>query len=69
MSWYTRAKPKTVTPTRCPLLRQRAANERAQISHVVRQHARRCAVVGLQPVEPIGAERLAALAQASGVTV
>ena len=58
-----------VAPTTCALLQQRAANERAQIEHVVEQHARRCAVVGLQPVEPIGAERLAALAQASGVTV
>ena len=58
-----------VTPTTCALLQQRAGNERAQIEHVVEQHARRCAVVGLQPVEPIGAERLAALAQASGVTV
>jgi arsenite-transporting ATPase len=57
-----------VTPTTCTLLQRRAANERAQIEHVVTQHARRCAVVGLQPVEPIGAERLAALAEASGVT-
>jgi arsenite-transporting ATPase len=57
-----------VTPTTCTLLQQRAANERAQIEHVVTQHARRCAVVGLQPVEPIGADRLAALAEASGVT-
>jgi arsenite/tail-anchored protein-transporting ATPase len=57
-----------VTPTTCTLLQQRAANERARIEHVVTQHARRCAVVGLQPVEPIGADRLAALAQANGVT-
>ena len=56
-----------VTPTTCTLLQQRAANERTQIAHVVRTHARRCAVVGLQPREPTGADRLAALAQTIGV--
>jgi arsenite-transporting ATPase len=60
----------TVAPTTCPLLKQRAANERARIEDVAGNHACRYAVVGLQPVEPVGAERLAALAegQPSGVT-
>ena len=59
-----------VAPTTAPLLRQRAGNERARIEDVTTNHARRHAVVGLQPVEPVGAERLAALAEAqpSGVT-
>jgi arsenite/tail-anchored protein-transporting ATPase len=58
-----------VAPTTSPLLQQRAANERARIEDVATKHARRYAVVGLHPVEPVGAERLAALAgaQASGV--
>jgi arsenite-transporting ATPase len=58
-----------VAPTTSPLLRQRAGNERARIEDVITTHARRYAVVGLQPVEPVGAERLAALADAqrSGV--
>lgn len=53
----------TVTPTTSALLQQRAANERPQIHDVLTRHARRCAVVALQPREPIGAERLAALAE------
>jgi arsenite-transporting ATPase len=57
------------TATTSPLLQQRAANERERISDVAAVHASRYAVVGLQPVEPVGAERLAALAEAqpSGV--
>jgi arsenite-transporting ATPase len=49
--------------TRSPLLRQRAASEHAQIAAVASQHARRYAVVAMQPEEPVGIERLAALAQ------
>ncbi len=58
-----------VAPTTSRLLQQRAANERARIEEVATKHARRYAVVGLHPVEPVGAERLAALAgaEASGV--
>jgi arsenite-transporting ATPase len=58
-----------VVPTRSPLLQRRADDERARIDEVARNHARRCAVVGLQAVEPVGAERLAALTvgQHSGV--
>lgn len=48
--------------TASPLLQQRAASERACIHAVTTGHAGRCAVIGLQPVEPVGAERLAALA-------
>ncbi|AMY10809.1 Arsenical pump-driving ATPase [Luteitalea pratensis] len=58
-----------VARTTSPLLQQRAASERSRIEDVATQHARRYAVVGLQAVEPVGAERLAALTQASGVTV
>jgi arsenite/tail-anchored protein-transporting ATPase len=60
-----------VAPTTSPLLQQRAANERTRIDDVATTHARRYAVVGLQSVEPVGAERLGALAEghASGVTV
>ena len=59
-----------VAPTASPLLQQRAANQRARIDDMATEHARRYAVVGLQPVEPIGAARLAALAEsrATGVT-
>jgi arsenite-transporting ATPase len=58
-------------PTTSPLLQQRAANERACIEDVARVHTSRYAVVGLQPVEPVGAERLALLAEAqpSGIAV
>ena len=58
-----------VVPATSPLLQQRAASERVCIEDVSVNHARCYAVVGLQPVEPVGAERLAALTQASGVTV
>ena len=60
-----------VAPTTSSLLRRRATNERARIEEVATVHASRYAVVALQPVEPIGAERLAALveAQPSGVSV
>jgi arsenite-transporting ATPase len=55
--------------TTSPLLQQRAASERARIAEIAGQYARRYAVVALQAVEPVGAERLAALAetQPSGV--
>jgi arsenite-transporting ATPase len=56
-------------PTASPLLRQRAANERARIEDVASTHTGRYAVVGLQPVEPVGAERLAALAEAQAASV
>lgn len=58
--------------TTSPLLQQRAANERARIADVAAVHTSRYALVGLQPVEPVGAERLAALAaveEPSGITV
>lgn len=44
-----------------PLLRQRAANELAEINAVATQHAQRYAVVALQPQEPIGIHGLQAL--------
>lgn len=50
-----------VVPTTSPLLMRRAADERARIADVATNHAARYAVVGLQAVEPVGAERLAAL--------
>ncbi len=46
-----------------PLLRQRAANELAQIEAVSTQHARRWAVVTLMAEEPVGVERLRQLAR------
>jgi arsenite-transporting ATPase len=58
-----------VVPTTSPLLMRRAADERARIADVATNHAARYAVVGLQAVEPVGAERLVALThvQPSGV--
>ena len=50
--------------TRSPLLRQRASNELKQIEEVATRHAVRYAVVALQEEEPVGAERLQALAEA-----
>lgn len=47
-----------------PLLRQRAANELREINAVATRHARRYAVVPLLQQEPIGVERLQALAGA-----
>jgi len=44
-----------------PLLQQRAANELVQIDTVATRHARRWAVVPLQPQEPVGIERLSRL--------
>jgi arsenite-transporting ATPase len=44
-------------------LRQRAANELAQIEAVSTQHARRWAVVPLMAEEPVGVERLRQLAR------
>ncbi len=51
-----------VVDTTSPLLQQRAVNERARIHDVATTHAGRYAVVGLQADDPVGAERLAALA-------
>ncbi|MBK5915581.1 arsenical pump-driving ATPase [Rhodocyclus purpureus] len=48
-----------------PLLRQRAVNELAQIDAVANQHAARYAVVPLLEEEPVGVERLQALARGS----
>ena len=45
-----------------PLLRQRAANELREIDAVAHQHSRRYAVVPLLREEPIGVERLSAMA-------
>lgn len=50
------------TETTSPVLRQRAAAERAEIAAVAARHARKLAVLPLRAEEPIGAERLAALA-------
>jgi arsenite-transporting ATPase len=50
--------------TGSPLLRQRAMNERPQIEAVASRHAARYAVVALQNQEPVGVERLQALAKA-----
>lgn len=51
------------TATRCPLLRQRAANERAEIAKVAQGLASRYAVVPLLPDEPVGVARLTQLGQ------
>ncbi|HEX4943599.1 MAG TPA: arsenical pump-driving ATPase [Usitatibacteraceae bacterium] len=48
-----------------PLLRMRAANEIAQIEAVAHRHARRWAVVPVQPEEPVGIERLRNLARSA----
>ncbi len=58
-----------VVPTTSSLLTRRAADERARIADMATNHAGRYAVVGLQAVEPVGAERLVALThvQPSGV--
>ena len=45
-----------------PLLRERAAHERREIDAVAAQHARRYAVVAMMREEPVGVERLLALA-------
>lgn len=52
-----------------PLLRQRAVNELAQIDLVAHTHAVRYAVVPLIQDEPVGVERLRALANCQPVTV
>ena len=52
-----------------PLLRQRAINELAQIELVAHTHADRYAVVPLIQDEPVGVERLRALANCHPVTV
>ena len=46
------------TPTKSPLLRERAARERPQIDTVRTQHARHVALVPMQAEEPVGVERL-----------
>jgi arsenite/tail-anchored protein-transporting ATPase len=50
---------------RSPLLRQRAMNELGEIDAVATQHARRYAVVPLLRDEPVGLQRLQALARPS----
>ena len=52
-------------PVSSPLLRQRAMNELAQIDAVATEHAVRYAVVPLLEEEPVGVERLQALADGS----
>jgi len=47
--------------TRSPLLKRRAAYERAQIAAVRTEHARRVFLVPVQSVEPVGIMRLLAL--------
>ena len=51
-----------VVHTTSPLLQQRAVNEWGCIHDVAKTHAGRYAVVGLQVDDPVGAERLASLA-------
>lgn len=51
------------TRVSAPLLRQRAANEIIEIQRVASTHASRYAVVPLMQAEPVGVERLSALAQ------
>lgn len=46
-----------------PLLKQRAANEQAQLAAVATKHAQRYAVVPLQTQEPVGLDRLSQLTQ------
>jgi arsenite-transporting ATPase len=58
-----------VVDTTSPLLQQRAGNERARIHDVATIHAGRYAVVGLQANDPVGADRLAALADEKPVHV
>jgi len=50
------------TPVLSPLLRSRAANEIREIANVAEQHAQRYAVVPMLKEEPIGVQRLQALA-------
>lgn len=54
------------TPVSSPLLRARAARELPFIDAVATRHAKRYAVVPLLPVEPVGLERLSALARPAG---
>lgn len=58
-----------VVPTTSPLLQHRAADERARITDVATNHAARYAVVGLQAVDPVGAERLVALTHVQPTSV
>lgn len=55
-------------PVSSPLLRQRSANELAQIDAVATKYAARYAVVPLLKDEPIGVERLIALAAGKNTT-
>jgi arsenite/tail-anchored protein-transporting ATPase len=59
-AWIVNQSVAFAAPT-APLLRQRAANELAQIDAVATHHAVRWAVVPLQAQEPVGVERLRAL--------
>jgi arsenite-transporting ATPase len=58
-----------VVPTTSALLTQRAVDERARIADVATNHAARYAVVGLQAIEPVGAERLHALTHVQPTSV
>lgn len=49
--------------TRSPLLKRRAGEEVAQIDAVRTKHAKRIALVPVQAEEPVGVERLLALAR------
>lgn len=49
--------------TEAPLLKQRAGHELAQIEAVRTEHAKRVALVPVQTEEPVGVERLLALAE------
>ena len=54
---------------RSALLRQRARNEQGEIERVATQHARRHAVVPLLKAEPVGVQRLLALASSDGMPI
>ncbi len=49
--------------TEAPLLKQRAGHELAQIEAVRIEHAKRVALVPVQTEEPVGVERLLAMAE------
>lgn len=52
--------------TEAPLLKQRASHELAQIEAVRIEHAKRVALVPVQTEEPVGVERLLAMAEQKG---
>ncbi|MBL8443662.1 MAG: arsenical pump-driving ATPase, partial [Zoogloeaceae bacterium] len=59
----------SASATTSPLLARRAAQEWPQIEAVRELHARRVALVPIQAEEPIGVERLAALASGKTATL